>query len=289
MTSKVERYKFLDKDHPTLSIRRQCGILSLTRSSIYAEKGENTVDEFNEELMKLMDKKYLVNPEYGAGRMHTWLTLDIGYKVNAKRIERLYYTVMGLKSMLPGPHTSVARKENKKYPYLLKKLDIIHPNQVWALDITFIPMQRGHLYLIAIIDLYSRKILNWSISNTMSSMWCCEVLELALEKYGRPEIINTDQGSQFTSDEFAYRVVNNGIKFSMDGKGRALDNIFIERFWRTIKYEHIYLYPASNGEELHKGVEIYIQYYNSERRHSSIGNQKPDQAYEQSKPEKMAA
>ena len=289
MTSKAERYKFLDKDHPTLSIRQQCAILALTRSSIYVEKVEENCSEINAELMRLMDKKYLLNPEYGAGRMHTWLTLDNGYKVNAKRIERLYYTVMGLKSLLPGPHTSVARKENKKYPYLLKQLDIIHPNHVWALDITFIPMRRGHLYLVAIIDLFSRKILNWSISNTMTSMWCCEVLELAIEKYGRPEIINTDQGSQFTSDEFAYRVVNNGIKFSMDGKGRALDNIFIERFWRTIKYEHIYLYPASNGTELHQGVQKYIEYYNSERRHSSIGDQRPDQVYGESLIERVAA
>jgi putative transposase len=233
----------------------------------------------NLEILALMDKKYTERSDYGSRRMHKWLCLDLGYTINIKRVDRLYYKVLGLTSLLPGPHTSVARKEHKKYPYLLRNVSITHSNQVWVTDITYLPMNKGFMYLLAIMDVYSRKILSWSISNTMDSKWCYEHLEDTIALYGRPEIFNTDQGSQFTSDDFVYRVINNGIKLSMDGKGRALDNIYIERFWRTIKYEHVYLYPTSKADELYNGIDKYIRYYNEERIHSSIEDSKPSMFY----------
>lgn len=270
-----DRYALVDRSNTELSITKQCELLSLNRSSLYVVKQPKSESEMNLEILALMDRKYTERSDYGSRRMHKWLSLDMGYKVNIKRVDRLYYDVLGLSSLLPGPHTSVARKEHKKYPYLLRNVSITYPNQVWVTDITYLPMNMGFMYLIAIMDVYSRKILSWSLSNTMDSKWCCDILEQTIEQCGRPEIFNTDQGSQFTSDDFAYRVLNNGIKLSMDGKGRALDNIYIERFWRTIKYEHVYLYPTSKTDELYKGIDKYIRYYNEERIHSAIADSKP--------------
>jgi putative transposase len=258
-----------------LSMRKRCSLLQVNRSSLYTEK-QGSESSLNLELMQHIDRMYLDHPEYGAERMHTWLVQDMNYDVNIKRINRLYYSVMGLHSLMPGPHTSRANKVHKKYPYLLRKLKITSPNHVWQIDITYIPMHKGFMYMIAIIDVFSRKILHWDMGNTMEAMWCCRVLEECIEMHGRPEIINTDQGSQFTSDDFAYRIINNGIKLSMDGQGRALDNIFIERFWRTLKYEHIYIRPAKDGKELRDGITWFIKYYNAERRHTELKNKTPD-------------
>lgn len=270
-----ERYALVDKSNAELSISKQCELLCLNRSSLYVVKQPKSESEMNLEILVLMDKKYTERSDYGSRRMHKWLCVDMGYTINIKRVDRLYYDVLGLSSLLPGPHTSVARKEHKKYPYLLRNVSITCPNQVWVTDITYLPMNKGFMYLIAIMDVYSRKILSWSLSNTMDSKWCYDILEQTIAQYGRPEIFNTDQGSQFTSDDFVYRVLNNGIKLSMDGKGRALDNIYIERFWRTIKYEHVYLYPTSKTDDLYKGIAKYITYYNEERIHSAIADSKP--------------
>ena len=274
-----ERYKLVDKSLKGFSLRQQCKLLSINRSSLYVVKRPKIESEMNLEILSLMDKKCTQRSDYGCRRMHKWLCLDMGYSINIKRISRLYYDVLGLTSLLPGPHTSIARKEHKKYPYLLRNVSITYANQVWVTDITYLPMNKGFMYLVAIMDVYSRKILSWSISNTMDSKWCYELLEDTIKQYGRPTIFNTDQGSQFRSDDFVYRVINNGIKLSMDGKGRALDNIYIERFWRTIKYEHVYLYPTNKADELYEGIDKYIKYYNDERIHSAIADSKPTVYY----------
>jgi len=270
-----------------LSISRQCELLDLARSSYYYDPKEESV--LNLDLMRLMDEHYLDHPYKGARRMYVWLSKDKGYKVSLNRIERLYYRVMGLRSVLPGPHTSKPAKGHKIYPYLLRCLKIERANQVWATDITYIPMLRGYLYLVAIIDLYSRFVVGWSLSNTMESEWCRQTLEDAVGVHGKPEILNTDQGSQFTSDIYSGYVVNQlKIKLSMDGKGRATDNAFIERLWRSIKYEKIYLNPVSDGLLLYKMIQEYFMYYNFARRHQSIADQFPYELYDASLLRKIA-
>jgi len=285
MRSLSERRQLVEGEHQELSLVQQCILLSIHRSGWYYEpKGESAL---NEELMRLMDEHYLEYPCKGATRMHTWLTLDKGYEVSRNRIDRLYYKVMGLRAILPGPHTSKRCKAHTVYPYLLRDLEIVRPNQVWATDITYIPMAKGFMYLVAIIDLFSRKILSWSLSNTMEANWCKEVVEQAIAEYGKPAIFNTDQGAQFTSEVFSQYIVGQGIRLSMDGKGRATDNAFIERFWRSLKYEHIYLYPKQDAVELFKGIEQYMRWYNEVRRHSSLDQRRPNEVYEQAL--KMAA
>ena len=264
-----------------LSLVKQCILLSIHRSGIYYQsKGESPL---NLELMRLMDEHYLHHSFKGASRMHTWLTMDKGYAVSKNRIERLYYRVMGLRATMPGKHTSRRCKAHKTYPYLLRNLSVERPNQVWAIDITYIPMKKGYMFLVAIIDLYSRYVINWSVSNTMDADWCQQMLEQAIEMHGKPEIINTDQGSQFTSDIFSLFVLNQGIKLSMDGKGRAIDNAFIERLWRSVKYEKLYLNPPKDGTELYLSLAEYFNYYNTERRHTAIDNMIPEQLYYQLK------
>lgn len=231
--------------------------------------------------MRKMDEHYLHHPFKGASRMHTWLALDQGYQVSRNRVERLYYRVMGLRAIMPGKHTSRRHKAHSIYPYLLRNLAIDRPNQVWAMDITYIPMKKGFMYLTAIIDLYSRYVVNWSVSNSMDADWCKNCLQEAIEAYGKPKIINTDQGSQFTSEIFANYVINQGISLSMDGKGRAIDNAFIERLWRSVKYEKLYLYPPKDGVGLYLSLAEYFNYYNVERRHSGIDDQIPEHLYYQ--------
>ena len=261
----------ISKGHSNLSIVRQSNLLQLHRSGFYYKpKGES---ELNLKLMRLMDEHYIYHPFKGAKGMHTWLTLDKGYKVNQKRIDRLYYRIMGLQAIMPGKHTSKRHKAHKIYPYLLRNLKIDKPNQVWATDITYIPMRKGFMYLIAIIDLHSRYVLNWSVSNTMDAQWCKETLEEAIALHGTPEIINTDQGSQFTSEVFTKCVLSNKIQLSMDGKGRAIDNVFIERLWRSVKYESIYLNPPESGIDLYQQLKTYFSYYNTQRRHQGIENE----------------
>jgi putative transposase len=260
-----------------MSIQKQCKMLEIHRSGIYFKpKGES---ELNLELMRQMDQHFLDHPFKGAKRMHTWLTLDKGYKVSKNRIERLYYKVMGLRAVMPGKHTSRRHKGHKVYPYLLRNLTVTRPNQVWALDITYIPMAKGFMYMVAIIDLYSRYVVNWSVSNSMDAEWCKQTLEEAITQHGCPEIVNTDQGSQFTSEVFTQAVLGKEIRLSMDGKGRAIDNAFIERFWRSIKYEKIYLNPPKDGAELYVLCAEYLNYYNDRRRHSSIENRMPVELY----------
>ena len=265
------------KGHSTLSTVRQCELLNVHRSGLYYKpKGET---DLNLELMRLMDQHYLDHPYKGARRMHLWLTKDKGFGVSKNRIERLYYDVMALRAIMPGKHTSRRCKEHKVYPYLLRNLSIDRPNQVWAMDITYIPMKNGFMYLVAIIDLYSRYVVNWSISNTMDADWCKETLEQAIEIYGKPEIVNTDQGSQFTSEVFANYVLNQEIRLSMDGKGRATDNAFIEVLWRNVKYEKIYLNPPKDGLELYELCDEYFDYHNEKRRHSGINNNRPSELF----------
>jgi len=272
-----ERRKVIQKDHSNLSIRQQCNLLNLNRSSLYYEAVQTS--GLNLELMEKIDKHYLENPFKGARRMHVYLTKDLGYKVSLNRIERLYYRVMGLQAIFPGPHTSKRNKEHKVYPYLLRNLKIIRPNQVWATDISYIPMPSGYLYLSAIKDLYSRYVVQWDLSNSMEAIWCAENFLCAIGTHGKPEILNTDQGSQYTSECFTEAVLGSKVKLSMDGKGRATDNAFIEGLWKMVKYEDIYLKNYDTGEKLYHGLKRYFEDYNYKRRHSSIDDCYPSQLY----------
>ena len=278
MRSLPDRRKMISKGHPKLSIVQQCMLLSIHRSGLYYKpRGESAL---NLELMRLMDEHYLHHPFKGARRMYDWLTLDKGFRVNRKRIERLYYDVMGLRAIMPGKHTSRRHKGHKVYPYLLRNLKIDRPNQVWAIDITYIPMRKGFLYLVAVIDLYSRYVVGWSLSNAMDAEWCRACLEHAIARHGRPEILNTDQGSQFTSEIFSGFVLKSGVRLSMDGKGRAIDNAFIERLWRSVKYEKLYLSPAADGLEVYRQLEEYFDFYNHRRRHQGLDSMRPVDLYQ---------
>lgn len=268
----------ISKDHSDLSVANQCALLGIHRSGLYYKPKQES--PLNLELMKLMDEHYNYHPFKGATRMHTWLTLDKGFNINHKRVERLYYDVMGLTAIMPGRHTTKKNKAHKTYPYLLRNLKVTRPNQVWATDITYIPMEKGFMYLTAIIDLYSRCVLNWSVSNSMDAEWCAEVLQEAIDIHGKPEIVNTDQGSQYTSEIFVTTVLSNNIKLSMDGKGRAIDNVFIERLWRSVKYESVYLNPPKSGVDLYHQMQYYFTFYNTERRHQGIDNQIPKKRYQ---------
>lgn len=275
----VERKQHIDKAGQ-LSIVKQCELLEVHRSGLYYQPVPETT--YNLELMYLIDEKHMLHPWLGVPRMTQWLRLDKGYQVNHKRVERLY-GLLGIQAIGPKPNTSKPGKGHKIYPYLLRHLAIDRSNQVWAMDITYIPVQGGYLYLVAVIDLYSRYVLNWSLSNSMTSRWCRQTLDEAIQQFGKPEIINTDQGSQFTAEEFSLYVVNDlKIRLSMDGKGRAIDNIFIERLWRSVKYEHVYLFPASDGLECYQGLKMYFKYYNEERRHQSLEDQTPLIVFQQS-------
>jgi putative transposase len=267
-----------------LSVVRQCELLDIHRSGLYyAPKGET---QLNLELMRLVDEEHMLHPWLGVPRITQWLQKDKGYAINKKRIERLF-RLMGISAVGPKPNTSKRGKGalHKVFKYLLRNLDIERPNQVWAMDITYIPVQGGYLYLCAIIDLYSRYVVGWSLSNTMTAEWCRRTFETAVIEHGAPEILNTDQGSQFTAKEFHTWVTapEQGIRLSMDGKGRAIDNIFIERLWRSVKYEHVYLCPADDGLQCYRGLEEYFRYYNLERRHQSLGDETPSSIYEQTK------
>ena len=233
--------------------------------------------------MRMIDERHMKYPFMGVPRMTSWLRNEMGEKVNRKRVERLY-RLLGISAVGPKPNTSKRGKGSghKVYPYLLKNLQITRRNQVWAMDITYIPVQGGYLYLVAIIDLYSRFIVGWSLSNTMESEWCRQTLEEAIARYGAPEILNTDQGSQFTCEDFTEFVITQmKIRLSMDGKGRAIDNIFIERFWRTLKYEHVYLNPSADGVECFHGLSTYMEFYNYSRGHQSLADSKPAEVYQQ--------
>jgi putative transposase len=238
---------------------------------------QREVGEVDSLLLQIIDEEYTRHPFYGTRRMKHYLR-GCGHTVNRKRVQRLMQK-LGLAGMAPGPNTSKAHPQHKVYPYLLRGVDVIRPNQVWSTDITYIRLPSGFVYLVAIIDWYSRKVLSWRLSNTMDAGFCVDSLEEAIKGYGRPEIFNTDQGAQFTSDSFTGVLLKNGIKISMDGRGRALDNIFVERLWRSVKYEEVYLKKHGNMQDLLMGLTHYFLFYNAQRKHQSLGYQTPESVY----------
>lgn len=278
--STTERRKKVVKCHPRLSLVQQCKLLKIHRSGLYYKPRSESAH--NLRLMKEIDAYFLEHPYYGVERMTDYLNLDLGHRVNVKRVRRLY-KLMGLQTIYRKPKTTIKDPKSYKYPYLLKNMKIEHPNQVWQTDITYIPMLRGFMYMNAIIDVYSRKILNWSISNSMDKQWCIDLLEDTIADYGTPVIHNSDQGSQYTSSQYIEVLKKHEIQISMDGKGRALDNIYIERFWKSIKYEKIYLNPPNGGLDLYQMVNDYMEFYNTKRRHTEIGKVPPDQVYAKKK------
>ncbi len=265
----------IEKHHPSLSIARQCHLLSISRSSFYYEaKGETA---FNLMLMRLIDEQFLETPFYGVRQM-TWHLRAEGLSINEKRIRRLM-RLMGLMPIYQRPKTSIKAKGHKIWPYLLKGRRIDRPNQVWCSDVTYIPMRRGFLYLVVIMDWATRKVLAWRLSNTLEADFCVEALNEALIRFGVPDIMNTDQGSQFTSWAWTNRLRKAGVKISMDGKGRFLDNIFVERLWRSLKYECVYLYAWNGGREARNGIGKWIEFYNNRRPHSALGGRTPNAVY----------
>lgn len=269
-----ERVKMIEQ-HSSLSLRWQVDLLSIHRSSLYYKPvGEN--DE-NLSLMRKMDELFLSDPTLGVLGMQDELK-ELGLHYNVKRIRRLLRK-MGIEPIYPKRNLSKLGKAKYVHPYLLRGLIIDRPNQVWAIDITYVPMKQGFMYLTAIIDLYSRFIVGWQVSNSLEKETQTEVLSEAINKYGKPEIINSDQGSQYTSEHWVTFLKSEGIQISMDGKGRATDNAFIERFFGTIKRKHIYLNPAENGLRLYEGIEKFIYRYNYQRNHQGIGRVKPIELY----------
>ena len=266
----------LDTKHPGLSLTRQCKLLGINRSSVYYKPQPIQPEVL--EIMKLIDEQFMKTPVYGSRSMRDHLDKQEDKVVNRKRIQRLM-RLMGLEVIYPKPKTSRPHPGHRIYPYLLKGLDINRPDMVWATDITYIPVRRGFMYLAAVMDWHSRKVLSWRVSNTLDSDFCVSALEEAIEQYGRPEIFNTDQGSQFTSEAFTSVLKSNGIKISMDGRGRCMDNIFIECLWWTVKYHYLHLHSFENGLELRKGLRSWFEYYNRERTHQSLNKMTPDECY----------
>ena len=269
------RRGWIEKVERRLSIVRQCSLVGLSRSSYYYEPvGRESVE--NLLLMRMIDELYLARPFYGSPRMTGWLG-ELGHRVNHKRVARLM-RVMGLQAVLPGPHTSVKHPDHRVYPYLLRDMTINSPNEVWCADLTYVPLRGGFLYLVAVMDWYSRYVLAWELSSTMETWFCVVALERALG-LGRPGIFNTDQGSQFTSEEFTGCLAAAGIRISMDGRGRALDNVFIERLWRSVKYEDIYLRDYPDGRAVRKGLGRYFRFYNTERLHQGLQDKTPEEVH----------
>ena len=275
----VERRRaMIEPAHPGLSIVRQCALLQMSRSGrYYRPTGENAATLA---LMRLIDEAFLECPYYGSRQMMRHLQ-RLGRRVSRNRVGRLMRK-MGLRAIYQKPNTSAPHPEHRIYPYLLRDLPIVRPNQVWCTDITYIPMRRGFLYLVAVMDWQSRRVLSWRLSNTMDVSFCVEALEEAMARHGRPAIFNTDQGSQFTSLAFTQMLITAGIRISMDGKGRWMDNVFIERLWRSLKYECVYLHSFETGLTLHAGLEQWISHYNTRRPHSALAGRTPDEAYYQS-------
>jgi len=257
-----------------LSVRRQCELIGLNRSSFYYSPATET--ELNLQMMRLIDEQYTKTPFYGWPRLTAHLR-RLGHKVNHKRVRRLMRR-MGLEAISPGPKTTVVAREHKKYPYLLRDFSISRSNQVWSADITYVPMRTGFMYLMAIIDWFSRYVITWQLSNTLDGEFCLRALERAL-RYGQPEIFNTDQGVQFTARAFTSTLEDAGIRVSMDGRGRALDNIFVERLWRSVKYEDIYLKEYAGVAELETGLNSYFWFYNQERPHQSLSYLTPSEVH----------
>jgi putative transposase len=267
----------VDRSHHSLSVVRQCALLSISRSHYYGPvRGESAE---NLALMRVIDAQFLETPWYGSRQMTHHLRRQ-GHVVNRKRVRRLMGR-MGLAAICQRPKTSVPHPEHKIWPYLLRDLTIDRPDHVWCTDITYIPMRRGFLYLIAVMDWASRRVLAWKLSNCMDIDFCLEALQDAMARHGKPEIFNTDQGGQFTSPRFTGILTDAGIKVSMDGRGRWMDNVFIERLWRSLKYECVYLHAFETGSEARAGIGRWIDYYNTQRPHAALRGQTPDEAYRQ--------
>lgn len=249
----------------------------VSRATVYAQRAPKPTSDLDLDLLRLIDEQYTRRPFYGSRKIVSFLETR-GHRVNRKRVQRLM-RILGLAGMAPGPDTSRPHPQHKVYPYLLRGVVVTRPNQVWSTDITYIRLAHGFVYLVAVIDWYSRKVLNWRISNTLDTAFCVDCLEEALQRYGNPEIFNTDQGCQFTSESFTGVLKAHGIAISMDGRGRALDNIFVERLWRSVKYEDVYLKGYANSMELMIGLTEYFVFYNGERPHQSLCNLTPDTVY----------
>lgn len=258
-----------------LSVTRQARLLGVSRSSVYYRRKPESVEELD--LLKRLDELFTDNPVYGSRRLQVMLRRE-GILVGRRRIRNLMRK-LGLWAITPKPDTSKAHPKHKIYPYLLRGMDINRPNHVWATDITYLPMARGFLYLVAILDWATRRVLAWRVSNTLSADFCVEALKEAIARYGVPEIFNTDQGCQFTSLEFTGVLKAHGIKISMDGRGRCHDNIFVERLWWTVKHEWVYLRPAENGIEQRRSLTLFFDWYNRQRPHQSLDWKTPDEAY----------
>ena len=266
----------IDPDHKELSLSEQCRLLNVSRSSLYYQP--RPVKSEDLELMRLIDEQYLKEPSWGSRSMRNFLRRRLGRKINRKRVQRLM-RIMVIEAIYPKPKTSRPHPAHKVYPYLLRDITIDRPNQVWAADITYIPMSRGFMYLVAVMDWHSRKVLSFRLSNTLDADFCVEALKEALYRYGSPQIFNTDQGAQFTSKEFTETLRGNGIAISMDGKGRVRDNIFIERLWWTVKYQYLYLHAFDNGLQLRSGLTQWFGHYNRERSHQALNDMTPDEVY----------
>lgn len=264
----------IEPDHPQLSVRQQCELLGLNRSTYYYEAVAESA--LNLALMRLIDEQYMRTPFYGWPRMTACLQQQ-GYAINHKRVQRLM-SKMGIQALYPKPSLSKPHPEHKIYPYLLRGMEITQPNQVWSTDITYVPVRNGFLYLVAVIDWFSRYVLAWQLSNTLDNHFCIEALQQALQT-GRPTIFNSDQGAQFTALNFTALLEKAEIQISMDGKGRALDNIFIERLWRTVKYEDVYLHDYATGAALFTGLTHYFAFYNHVRLHQSLNYRTPAAVY----------
>jgi putative transposase len=279
------RRQMIEPEHPQLSVVRQCELISISRSGFYYRPAGETL--LNLTLMRLIDEQFLETPWYGSRQMARHLRRE-GYTVGRKRVRRLM-AKMGLEPIYQRPRTTIPHPGHQIYPYLLREMVIDRPNQVWCADITYIPMRRGFLYLVAVMDWSTRKVLSWRVSNTMDTEFCIEALEEALARFGNPEIFNTDQGSQFTSPRFTGVLQEAGVRVSMDGRGRWMDNVFIERLWRSLKYECIYLHAFETGSDLRAGLTFWISYYNARRPHSMLAGRTPDEAYRATGMTKLAA
>ena len=279
------RRQMIEREHPDLSVVRQCELVSISRSSFYYQPVGETAE--NLALMRPIDAQFLETPWYGSRQMARHLRRD-GHKVGRKRVRRLM-TTMGLAPIYQRPRTTVPNPEHQVWPYLLRGMVIDRPNQVWCMDFTYIPMRRGFLYLAAVMDWSTRKVLSWRVSNTMDVAFCVEALQEALARFGRPEVFNTDQGSQFTSAEFTDVLKAADVRISMDGRGRWMDNVFIERLWRSLKYECVYLHAFETGSELRAGLTQWVCYYNTRRPHSTLAGRTPDEAYGAGVTERLAA
>jgi putative transposase len=264
----------LVETYSTIPVFRQCDLVNLARSSFYYQPRSD--QSYNEELMRLLDKEYTRHPFYGIDQLTNWLR-SIGHPVNRKRVRRLMQKI-GIQAIFPKRKTSIPNPEHRIFPYLLRETEIIRPNQVWAADITYIRMNPGWLYLVAVLDWYSRYVVSWSLSNSLDVFFCLEALEQALTK-NKPDIFNSDQGAQFTSGDFTGRLEKAGIQISMDGRGRVYDNIYVERLWRTVKYEEVYLHDYQTVREAREQLGDYFRFYNQERFHSSLGCRPPAEVY----------